>query len=69
MKYCKEVTQLVRKAKELGFEDEGLRNSGHIRLRHPNGYVTVAATPSSPSSMRNSLADLRRVARGVNVRG
>lgn len=63
--YHKEVKDLVEYGKTLGFVDEGLRRSGHIRLRHPNGFVTMAATPSSPYSAKNAISQMRRIARGT----
>jgi predicted RNA binding protein YcfA (HicA-like mRNA interferase family) len=62
--YRKEVRELVAFAEKLGFVDHGLRGSGHILLKHPNGTVTLAATPSRPSSTRNSLSDIKAVAAG-----
>lgn len=61
----KDVKFLIQEAEKLGFRNAGYTGRLHILLIHPNGgKTTLSGTPSRPSSRRNALAQLRRIARG-----
>jgi hypothetical protein len=66
------VREMKAKARELGFEDVVIENrSAHLMLRATIRGRRVryffAGTPSDQRALRNNFADLRRIARGVDL--
>lgn len=66
--YRKEVRELIDYAKKLGFRDCGVNGSGHIRLQHENGSVTLSRSPSKPTATSNAKAQIKAVAEGRRLR-
>lgn len=59
-----EIRALMRDAEQLGYEFSGYDGHGHPRVRHTvtgAGY-SLPATPSDHRSLRNTRADLERLA-------
>lgn len=57
-----EARHIITLARQLGFTVAGVTGSGHIRLDHVNGQVTIASTPSEYRGRANTIAQLERVA-------
>jgi hypothetical protein len=58
----KEVREQIKYAESLGFTLDGINGSGHYRLTHAKGEVTVSATPGAYSSFANGRSEMRRIA-------
>lgn len=57
-----EARDLIALAEKLGFTFDCILGSGHVRLVHPNGPVTIPATASDWRARKNSIAQMERVA-------
>jgi predicted RNA binding protein YcfA (HicA-like mRNA interferase family) len=59
----KEVKALVRHLRRQGFTVSLTKRSGHYKVRHPEspGMVILPSTPSDARSLRNAVAQLRRI--------
>ena len=57
----KDVKEVYDFALSLGFELQ--RYNGHYHMKHPNGaHVTIPGSPSDHKALKNTMADIRRVA-------
>ena len=62
----KDVREVVRYAEQHGYEYQGIRKSGHLKLKNTrNGHcLSLPASPSCHYWTRNAQADIRRYSRG-----
>lgn len=66
--YTKFIRDVLRFAKQHGFEDAGCANSGHMKLWHPEKKVTVLYS-SSPSDRVGAERNVRKdILRAVGKR-
>lgn len=58
---AKEITKVMKAAKELGYEVYKVTRKNHIMFQHveTGELVTIAGTPSDHHSFKNALAKLR----------
>lgn len=59
--YKKEVGDVIKYAKDFGWELDGMTGSGHWRLKHRQGRkITIPATPSGGSWRKKAIGDIHR---------
>ena len=57
--FKKDVNELIKYARQYGWECTGMTGNGHWRLEHRNGSkITVAATPRSPMFAKRVKRDI-----------
>jgi hypothetical protein len=64
-RYTRYVRDVLRYAKELGYEDLGCGRSGHMKVRHTvtGKSVTFSVSPSHPNAEKMARRDLERCAK------
>ena len=62
----KEVRKLIKTAEKMGFHWDGkYTGTGHIKLRHPKGFVIISQSPTDTQRFaKNALRDMRRIING-----
>lgn len=58
----KDITTLMRSARDQGWDVESKKRSGHIKFTNPEGqHYFAAGTPSDVRAVKNLIAGLKRL--------
>jgi hypothetical protein len=59
--YRKDVAEVIKYARQYGWECTGMTGTGHWRLQHKTGAkITVAATPRSQAWRKRAISDIHK---------